>query len=131
MNFKHLSKRPSKKQRGLTLIEVLVAMAIFAMTATAIVKAAGDNLAGVGQIEKITFATWVANNRLTHLHLDPTWPKKNNQTGSEEMAGQTWYWQQKIEKTEDKDLVMVELTVGIDESFEHSVTSVTAFVAKK
>lgn len=120
----------TRKQAGLTLIEVLVALAIFALTATAIVKAAGDNLVGVGQIEHITFATWVANNRLSHLQIDTTWPVKNNQSGEEEMAGQIWYWKQLVEKTNDENMVMVELLVGTDKTFESSVTSVTAFVTK-
>jgi general secretion pathway protein I len=116
---------------GLTLIEVMVALVIFALTASAIVKAAGDNLGGVGQIEQITFATWVANNRLAHLHLDTTWPVENNKSGSEEMVGKTWFWQQKVEKTNDKDMVLVEVTVGTDKSMQHSVTTITAFIAKQ
>ena len=118
------------KQSGLTLIEVLVALAIFALTATAIVKAAGDNLSGVGQIEQITFATWVANNRLTHLKIDTTWPVKNNHSGEQEMAGRTWHWKQLVEKTNDTEMVMVEVLVSTDQSFDSSVTSVTGFIAK-
>ena len=59
----------SKKRKylsGMTLLEVLVALFIFALTGTAIMKAASDHLTGVGQIEDITFATWVANNHLMH-----------------------------------------------------------------
>ena len=78
----------------MTLLEVLVALFIFALTGTAIMKAASDHLTGVGQIEDITFATWVADNRLTQLHLDTKWPIKNNQKGELEMAGRKWYWQQ-------------------------------------
>lgn len=123
---------PNKKANlGLTLIEVMVALVIFALTASAIVKAAGDNLGGVSQIENITFATWVANNRLAHLHIGSTWPVENNKSGSEEMAGKTWYWQQQVEKTNDKDMVLVEVTVGTDKSLDHSVTTITAFITKK
>ena len=67
------SKNP-KYRSGMTLLEVMVALFIFAITGTAIMKAASDHLTGVGQIEDITFATWVANNRLTQLHIDTTWP---------------------------------------------------------
>jgi general secretion pathway protein I len=119
------------RQSGLTLIEVMVALLIFSLTATAIVKAAGDNINGVGQIESITFATWVANNRLTRLHVEPTWPVKNNQTGSEEMSGKTWFWRQEVEKTNDENMVQVTVLVGENEKVESSVTSVTAFVTRK
>ncbi|MCF2947421.1 type II secretion system minor pseudopilin GspI [Paraglaciecola aquimarina] len=130
MSFNSQNYSSLRTKLGLTLIEVMVALVIFALVASAIVKAAGDNLGGVGQIENITFATWVANNRLTHLHLDKTWPVENNQSGSEDMAGRTWYWQQKVEKTNDKDMVLVEVTVGTDKALINSVTTITGFISK-
>lgn len=131
MPFKFHTYSSIKTNAGLTLIEVMVALVIFALTASAIVKASGDHLSSVGQIEQITFATWVANNRLTHLHISSEWPVKNNQSGSEDMAGNTWYWQQKVNKTNDNELVSVEVIVGTDKKLNNAVTSITAFVAKR
>ena len=128
-NTKHTKNR--KYLPGMTLLEVLVALFIFALTGTAIMKAASDHLNGVGQIEDITFATWVANNRLTPLHIDTTWPIKNNQKGEQEMAGRKWYWQQRVNKTNDNDMVQVEVSVGLDEQYEDSVTSASTFIAKQ
>ena len=120
-----------KYMSGMTLLEVMVALFIFAITGTAIMKAASDHLAGVGQIEDITFATWVANNRLTQLHLDTTWPVKNNKKGEQEMAGRTWYWQQRVIKTSDSEMVQVDVSVGLDEEYQGSVTTATTFIAKQ
>ncbi|GFD70056.1 hypothetical protein KUL106_33190 [Alteromonas sp. KUL106] len=117
-------------QRGLTLLEVMVALLIFALTGTAVLKAAGEHLSSVGQIESITFANWVASNRLNQLQLDNTWPPKNNLKGTMEMADRTWYWQQTVAKTNDNDLRAVTVSVGEDENYRSSVTSVTTFVAK-
>jgi general secretion pathway protein I len=116
---------------GMTLLEVLVALFIFALTGTAIMKAASDHLTGVGQIEDITFATWVANNRLTQLHINNTWPIKNNQKGEQEMAGRKWYWQQRVNKTSDSDMVQVEVSVGLDEQYKATVVSASTFIAKQ
>jgi general secretion pathway protein I len=124
-------KKNRKSLSGMTLLEVMVALFIFAITGTAIMKAASDHLRGVGQIEDITFATWVANNRLTHLHIDDTWPIKKNTKGEQEMAGRTWYWQQRVTKTNDSDMVQVEVSVGLDEQYEGTVTSVSTFIAKQ
>ncbi|MFT6895817.1 MAG: general secretion pathway protein I [Paraglaciecola sp.] len=118
-------------QRGMTLLEVMVALVIFAMTATAIMKAAGDHLASIGQIEEITFATWVANNQLTQLNLTSDWPPKNNLKGSQKMADRTWYWQQKVLKTNDKAFLSVEVSVALSEDQSAPITSVTSFVAKR
>lgn len=120
-----------KFKSGMTLLEVLVALFIFALTGTAIMKAASDHLIGVGQIEDITFATWVVNNRLTQLHIDTTWPIKNNQKGEQEMAGRKWYWQQRVNKTNDANMVQVEVSVGLDEQYEGTVTSASTFIAKQ
>lgn len=119
------------KQQGLTLLEVMVALLIFAVTGSAILKASGDHLSGVRMIQDMTFATWVANNRLTALQLEKTWPPKNNAKGSQEMAGSTWYWSQRVEKTVDEDLMLVEVSVGTEADSKNSVTSVSTFLAKK
>jgi general secretion pathway protein I len=125
--------RPSQlsRQTGLTLLEVMVALLIFAVTGSAILKAAGDHLSGVVIIQDMTFATWVANNRLTELQLSKTWPPKNNEKGSEEMADRMWYWSQRVEKTVDDDLLLVEVTVSDNEQRNGSVTSVTSYLAKR
>lgn len=128
-NSQHASS--NKYRSGMTLLEVLVALFIFALTGTAIMKAASDHLTGVGQIEDITFATWVANNRLMQLHIDTTWPIKNNKKGEQEMAGRKWYWIQRVTKTNDADMVQVELSVGLDQEYQGSVTSVSTFIAKQ
>lgn len=131
--FRFSKKNVSKSIRkvsGMTLLEVMVALVIFAMTGTAVMKAASDHLSGVGQIEQITFATWVANNRLSQLTIDPSWPPKDNQKGSEEMADRTWYWQQKVIKTNDEDMFSIEVKVSLDEQQSDSITTVIGFVAK-
>ncbi|MDP5030411.1 type II secretion system minor pseudopilin GspI [Paraglaciecola sp.] len=119
------------KQHGLTLLEVMVALLIFAVTGSAILKAAGDHLSGVRLIQDMTFATWVANNRLTALQLEDTWPPKNNAKGSQEMAGTMWYWSQRVEKTTDEDLMLVEVTVATEANSKNSITSVSTYLAKK
>ena len=128
-NILHTKK--VKYLSGMTLLEVLIALFIFALTGTAIMKAASDHLTGVAQIEDITFATWVANNRLTQLHIDTTWPVKNNQKGEQEMGGRKWYWQQQVTKTNDNDMVQVLVSVSLDEQYQGTVTSASTFIAKQ
>lgn len=117
------------KQQGLTLLEVMAAVAIFALTATAIMKATTDHLRGIGYLEEITFATWVANNRLSQLQIENTWPPQNNKTGSMEMGGNTWYWKQQVVETQDSDLRQIEVIVSSDEEGEFVAASVISYVA--
>lgn len=117
-------------QQGLTLLEVMVALLIFALTGSAVLKAATDHVSAVGQLEEITFATWVANNRLNQLQYEPTWPPRNNQKGSVQMANRTWYWQQSVRKTNNANLRAVIVTVGLDEQYNSGITAVTSYLAK-
>ncbi|WP_240612841.1 type II secretion system minor pseudopilin GspI [Alteromonas flava] len=116
--------------RGMTLLEVMVALFIFAVAGMAMMKAATDHLTNVGVVEEITWATYVANNQMTRAHLDDQWPPRNNLKGSEQMAGRTWYWQRTVTKTNDDDLRAIEISVGLSESYDDTITSVTSFVAK-
>jgi len=118
------------RQRGLTLLEVLVAIAIFAIVGTAILKAVGDNLHAVEQIESVSLATWVANNQLARVRLEKKWPLRNNVRGSVQMAGREWYWRQQVADTNDSKLKQVTVFVGRDPNYKGSVTSVTAYFAQ-
>lgn len=120
----------SNREQGLTLLEVMVALLIFALTATSVMKAATEHLRGVGVLEDVTFATWVANNQMTGVLLDETWPPKNNDKGNTEMAGRTWYWQQRVTSTADNDMRNVEIIVSTDEAGENVVTSINTFIAQ-
>jgi general secretion pathway protein I len=55
--------------RGFTLIEVLVALAIVAVTLGAGIKAAGSLTFNTARLAEVTAAQWCADNRLTALKL--------------------------------------------------------------
>ncbi|OFC71644.1 type II secretion system minor pseudopilin GspI [Alteromonas confluentis] len=118
------------RQSGMTLIEVMAALVIFALAGTAVMKSAAEHLSSVSQVEEVTFATWVANNRLNEMKLTGTWPPKNNQRGTMEMADRTWYWQQVVTKTTDDDLRAVEVNVGQDPQYEYFQANVITYVSK-
>ena len=119
-----------RKWRGMTLIEVMVALFIFAFSAVSVMKAVTEHLRGVSVLQELTFATWVANNRLAELSLEEKWPPQNNAKCTEEMAGATWYWQQKTVETQEKDMLSIEVSVSTDEAGENIVTSVNTFLSR-
>ncbi len=130
-----LATRQFKRQfgrisRGMTLLEVMVALFIFAMTGGAIMKAASEHLSSLGQIEEITIATWVANNHLNQMQLEKPWPIKNNVKGQTDMAERTWYWQQVVKDTGDKDFKAVEITVSLNPDRTAAITTVVTYFAK-
>ncbi|MFT4731974.1 MAG: general secretion pathway protein I [Gammaproteobacteria bacterium] len=124
--------KASHQQAGFTLLEVMVAMFIFAVSGAAIIKTTTEHINSVGKLEEMTFATWVANNQLTRATLksEKTWPPKNNERGSVDMLDRTWYWQQEVQSTTDDDLKAIIITVGNDPEYLGSIISVTTYVAK-
>lgn len=60
--------------RGMTLIEVLVALAIVAITLTAGLKAAGGLTVNAQRMTDLTSAQWCAENQLTALKLGKIYP---------------------------------------------------------
>jgi general secretion pathway protein I len=118
-----------KQQAGLTLIEVMVALLIFGLTAVAVLKATSDNLVGVNQIKQITFASYVAQNRLNQIHIEQQWPLKHQRKGEVTMLDRTWYWRQDVSKTPLDDLVQVRVVVGLDPEFKRTITDVSGLFA--
>lgn len=56
---------------GFTLIEVMVALVIFAVVSTALAKSAGTSLRQTGQLEAAAVAAWLAENQLARLRIAP------------------------------------------------------------
>ncbi|RUO45241.1 type II secretion system minor pseudopilin GspI [Idiomarina aquatica] len=98
-------------ERGFTLVEVMVAIAIFGTAALAAVNAASGHLSSISQIQQKTFAQYVASNRLTELSLSRQWPVKDKQSGQMQLAEQDWRWQQQVVETVTPDVVAVTVTV--------------------
>ena len=123
---------PLNKQCGMTLIEVMVALAVFALAALAAVNVATEHMRSLSYIEQKTLALWVANNHLTQLHLDNKLPKLGDSSGKVEYAGQTWYWQQSGLKTPDPDFRAVRIRVLASEGSDSALAELTSYmVAKK
>jgi len=108
----------------------MLAMAVFAVAGVALLGVADNNYRHISHLEEQMFANWVASNQLVEASLDKTWPPKNNRKGKVEMAGRTWYWQQKVVKTANKEMRAVTMEIRLDEDEELVTTSVTTYLAQ-
>ncbi|EAS62977.1 type II secretion system protein GspI [Photobacterium angustum] len=116
-----------RSKQGFTLLEVLVALAIFAVAALGIMKAVSQHLNTLGYLEEKTFAAMVADNELAQLHLSGQYPT-SSKTGKSTLADREWYWTVKSIKTQQKLLRQIEISVASDPQREHSVITVKTYV---
>ncbi len=119
-----------KKHLGFTLIEVMLAMAVFSIAGIALLSTATNNTQNIGYLEKKMFANWVAANQLVTTHLEGKWPPKNNSKGKVELAGQAWFWQQKVLKTTEKNMRSIVMEVRLKEDDELAIGSISTYVSK-
>ncbi len=118
------------KQSGFTLIEVMLAMAVFAVAGVALLGVADNNYRHMSLLEEKMLANWVASNQLVELSLATTWPPKNNRKGNVDMAGRTWYWQQKVVKTDNDLLRQVIMEVRLNEDDELVSASLATYLSQ-
>lgn len=116
--------------RGFTLLEVMVALAILAITLAALTKASTENSANTAYLRDMTFAHWVAMNKAAELEITPSWPAQHSK-GISRLAQRDWHWTLSTENTEDTNIRRYTLEVRYDSSDENPVTSLTGFLHKR
>jgi general secretion pathway protein I len=114
---------------GFTLIEVMIALSIFAVMAAAISKTASQNADTVLYLEEKTLASFVAENRLNKLKLSG-YPATTQTKDSEEMAGREWHITTKVEDTPLPDFRRIEIQVAKQIDKESPLVSLTGFMGK-
>ncbi|MGE7990368.1 type II secretion system minor pseudopilin GspI [Pseudomonas sp. NPDC089554] len=86
--------RNSAAERGFTLLEVMVALAIFAVLASAASLAMQHVLQQSQQLRDRLYASWVADNHLTEMRLQAT-PGPGQRTLTVEFAEQRWHLEER------------------------------------
>lgn len=82
------------RHQGFTLLEVMVALAIFSLVAIALLKTMMTNVNITRLVDEKQLAGWVAENRLSLAMLDRRRFTTSPTQGSEEMNGITFYWRE-------------------------------------
>jgi general secretion pathway protein I len=115
--------------RGFTLVEVLVALAIVAIGMLAVFKVLGDTAHNVAYLRDRSFASWIADNRLTEVRLSGEMPSVDEIEGELEFAGRRWLWVQKVANTQVEGLRRVDISVRREDDAEgSSLVSLAGFV---
>jgi general secretion pathway protein I len=103
--------RHRKKQLGFLLVEILVALAILAIPLAAITRAVSQAIDTTAALRDRSIALWVAQDRLTMHRIERDWPPLKTTSGTSEMAGRSWRWQEKVISTPVAQLRRVEIEI--------------------
>jgi general secretion pathway protein I len=118
------------QQRGFTLIEVLVALAVLALGLTAVIGAAGSSTRLDSELRDRTFADWVAMNELTSLRLAANAPASGTLDGDADMAGSKWHWKATFSDTADPNLLRIDVAVAPADKPDDALETVSGFMGK-
>jgi general secretion pathway protein I len=124
-----MTMRPDPAQRGFTLIEVVVAIAVVALGLMAVFRVVHATVNNATYLRDRSFATWIADNRLAEMRLGTELPSVDETEGQVQFAGQDWRWTATVSQTPVEDLRRIDVRVRRDADPEDSsLAEVSGFV---
>jgi general secretion pathway protein I len=97
--------------RGFTLLEVLVALLVLALSLTALVRLSALEARALTDLRERTLAHWVAANVLEETRLAEPWPATGRRGGSARMGGRDWRWELVVQATEEPAIRRLDVAV--------------------
>ena len=91
-----MNRPVTRSRRGFTLLEVLIALVIVTMAVGALLGTITSSASNVAYLRQKTLAEWVALNRLTEIRISQQMPDVGKRTGSAELGGMRWQWEQEV-----------------------------------
>jgi general secretion pathway protein I len=105
-------RRNSRRaERGFTLLEMLVALAVFSLAALALLRLEGATLRSTADLDDKALAQLVARNMAVELLTDPAPPSLGAATGEVVNGGRRWRWTRTAARTPDARLLRVDVAV--------------------
>jgi len=118
-----------RRVRGFTLLEILIALVVLALSLGAVIKAAGDYTNNQSWLRDRTLATWVARNVLNEFQLEGAWPGVGEKKGTREMGNREWRWLARISQTEEQQLRRLDVEVlPADADEDEPITTLSGFL---
>jgi len=100
-----------RNERGFTLIEVMVALAVFGLAILALVRLEGAAVRGGGMVEEVIVAQIVARNVALDALTEAAPPPPGRTDGAETNGGRTWRWTRQVSPTGDPRVARIDVTV--------------------
>lgn len=116
---------------GFTLLEILVALAIFALVSITCYRQIDSSFRAATRIEQKYLALWIAESKLEELFVERDWPMVGETRSDYEISDSRWFVKMNISETEIDKLRKIEVSVYSSEgSAEHAILTLTRFMGE-
>lgn len=117
------------KKSGFTLVEVMVALAIVAFSLTAVAASMNQMIDAANTLRERTYASWIAQNKLTEMRLANTIPEVSSTSGEVDYGLASWEWRAVVSETGIENFVRVDVSIShVDD--DYVVRTVTGFIGE-
>ncbi len=98
-------------EEGFTLLEMLVALAVFSLAALALVRLQGVTLRTAADLDSKALGQIVARNLMVDIQTAPLPPSVGKEDGEVDNGGRRWRWHRIVKRTDDRRILQVDLVV--------------------
>lgn len=117
------------RSQAFTLVEVMVALAIIALSLTAVAAKMGRMIDTSNSMRERTYASWIAQNKITELRLANVIPEVTATSGEVDYANNTWAWRAVVSESGIENLYRVDVSISYPGS-EYVIRTVTGFIGE-
>jgi len=124
----------ARSARGFTLIEVMVALLVFGLIATAAAEVGSQYISSYERIRDKTLASWLADNRINEIRLEKNLPGISENSKDKDYGPYRWQVTTKVLATAEPKMRRVEVKVARyreGRSKPYPVHTLSAFVGEK
>lgn len=114
--------------RGFTLVEVMVALVVVALSLTGIAVVLGDMLSNATWLRESTYASWIAQNKIVELRTANVYPNADETSGNVTYANSEWTWRAVVTETGIENLWRVD--VSVSRPGGDNIRTVTGFIGE-
>ena len=104
--------RIRRPERGFTLIEIMVALAVFSIAAMALVRLESATIRGATILDDTLIAQMVARNVAIDAVTAGTPPTAGRTTGAETNGGRAWAWTRQVSAVGDAGVLRIDVMVA-------------------